>query len=188
MNEYDIIFLVLSLIVAWNVRHNRRAILWLLLGALSYTVSAFWHRLEGPSPLVASAACDALVVAALYALAKQKWEMGLWRVFQIMLGINIIAYAVPYSIFEAWAGPSIISVFGAALAEQHLHNAFLGSIDLANIIALAWIWLNGAPQNVGDADRLDKARAGFPALLGLRRVLGALHRPRPYPPFWKVHG
>lgn len=181
MNEYDIIFLVLSLIVAWNVRRNSRALLWLLLGGLSYTVSAFWHRLDGPSTLVASAACDALVVAAIYARAKYKWEMGLWRVFQGMLAINILAYAVPYSAVEA--------VIGAGLIDQsHLHNAFLGSIDLANIIALAWIWLNGAPQNVGDADRLDKGGSGFPALLGLRRVLCALHRPRPHPPFWKVHG
>jgi hypothetical protein len=181
MNEWDWAFLAGAGWVAWNVRQNRRALVWLLMGALSYTVSAAWHRLEGPTPLVASAACDALVVAALYAFAKQKWEMGLWRVFQIMLAINILAYAVPYSAVE--------TVFGSGLIDQsHLHNAFLGSIDLANIIALAWIWINGAPQNVGDADRLDTAGAGFPALLGLRRVLCALHRPRPHPPFWKVAG
>ena len=181
MNEYDIIFLVLSLIVAWNVRHNRRALLWLLMGALSYTVSALWHRMGGSSPLIAAAVCDALVVAAIYASAKYKWELGLWRVFQFMLGVNILAYAVPFSSVEALIGSSIVT-------QSHLHNAFLGSIDLANVTALAWIWINGAPQHVGDANRLDKSRAGFPALLGLRRVLCALRGQRAHPPFWKVHG
>jgi len=186
--EYDIIFLVLLLLVAARVRHKRRALLWLGAGALSYIISAFWHRLGGPSSLVVAAVCDALVVLAIYAWAKEKWEMGLWRIFQIMLGLNILAYAVPFSAFATWLGPASIALFGAMPTEAHLHNAFLGSMDLANGSALAWIWINGAPQNVGDAGRLDKARSGFAPLLGFRRILHSLHRQRAHPPFWKVHG
>lgn len=188
MNEYDIGFMVVSLIVAWNVRHKRRAVLWLCVGALSYIVSAFWHRLGGPSPLIAASACDAAIVLALYAWAREKWEMGLWRIFQIMLGANILAYAVPFPAFADFLGPLFIGAFGAMPSEVHLHNAFLASIDLANVSALAWIWINGAPQNVGDAGRLDPPRARFPALLGFRRALLALRRQRAHPPFWKVHG
>lgn len=167
---YDLGFLVLAGLVAWRTRGDRRAWGWLAAGAASYVVSAAWHRMGGPSPFVMAAACDAAVAFAIYALAKYLWELNLGRIFRIALLVNILNVAYTLHLI-----PMIEADVWKLLQA--------GALDLCNLAALSWIWINGARQRVGKADGLPPFRA---PLRYLHRVVEALHRERAHHPFWKA--
>ena len=170
---YDLAFLAGLAFVAWSTRSDRRARAWLACGAASYVVSAAYFRMDGPSPLVMAAVCDAAVAFVIYNFARYKWEIGLGAIFQVALGINILAVAIP--IF----GPNVVQSIPASL----WHDVHAGMLDLANASALAWTWFNGTKQPVGIAN--GRAASGYPRF-GFRRLILALHRERTRPPFWKV--
>lgn len=170
MNEWDGFFLVLAGIVAWRARGDRTALKWLLAAAASYAISAAWRRLDGPSPYVMAAACDALVCFAVYAVGKLEWEMRLWRIFQFALFVNIVNVG-----YAAGLLPIVEEPVWALLQS--------GLLDLCNLAVLAWIWINGARQPAGGADGLSPFHR---ALRGLHRVAESLHRERTHLPFWKA--
>lgn len=163
---YDIGFLILMGVVAWRTRGDRRAWAWLAVGAASYIVSAAWHRSGGPSPFIMAAACDIGVVIAIYATAKREWEMGLWRIFQAALAVNILSVA----------NQSIGTIPGWIVVQA-------GLLDICNLAALSWIWINGSRQRVDRADGLPPI---FAPLRHLHRIAEALHRERTRLPFWKA--
>lgn len=168
---YDLAFLTGFAIVAIRVAGDRRAFLWLLAGAASYA-HALYIRLGGPHPLFAGVIFDALVFAAIYRLGKYEWELGLGRIFQVMMGANLIAFFVL----------DFCSATGDAASL--LHNAYMLTLDLSNVAALAWIGINGDGKRLEEADE----HVTFVAAPGrVRRALMALRRKRAHPPFWKVH-
>ena len=187
MNGYDVAFLAGLAFVAWSTRGDRRARAWLACGAASYVVSAAYFRMDGPSPLVMAAVCDAAVATVIYHLARYKWELGLGAIFQAMLGLNIVAIAcgvfgqnMLHGLYGVWpAAWSVVS----SIPTSRWHDAYAGMLDLANASALAWTWFNGTKQPVGIAN--GRAASGYPRF-GFRRLMLALHRERTRPPFWKV--
>lgn len=173
MNEYDVVFLAFAGLVAWRVRGDSRALAWLAALAASYVVSAAYYRMGGPSHFVMSAMCDVAVIGLIYWKARYIWEMRLWRVFQVMFAINAAAF-----VFEAYPRLEL-------MPPSLWHNVYAGSLDLANAVALAWIWFNGARGRSSD-DTAQIPADRHPARYHLRRAVDFLHRERPSRPFWEV--
>lgn len=167
---WDGFFLAVACLVAWRARGDKIALKWLLAAAASYVISAAWRRLDGPSPYVMSAVCDALVCFAIYAVGKLEWEMRLWRVFQISLLVNILNVG-----YSAGMLPVVEEPIWATVQA--------GILDLCNLAALAWIGINGAGQQAGEADGIHSFRR---PMRGLYRLAEALHRERAHLPFWKA--
>lgn len=187
MNGYDVAFLAGLAFVAVLTKGDRRSAAWLALGTASYVVSAIYHRMGGPSPIMMAAVCDAAVAFTIYNLARYRWELGLGAIFQAMLGINILAISAQF------IGPTVLQwLHGSwpaawmtlsAVPASLWHNAYAGMLDLTNAAVLAWIGFNGTKQPVGTA--YGRAKSDYPRL-GFRRLVLALHRERKHPPFWRV--
>lgn len=159
--------LLAGLIVALAVSlGDRRAWGWLLAAAASYVVSVVYWRSGLPYGAFIAGMCDALVCLAVYLRGKHKWEMGVWRLFQFSVLVNIV-----YLGGELHAWPSLG------------HNAYSIMLEAINWAALLWIGGNGAFQPVGESDARSSA-GGF--VRGIRRALVSLHRERKIPPFHRA--
>lgn len=176
MNEYDVTFLVLALIVAYRVRINPRAIAWLASCAASYIVSAWYHRAGYPNPALTAAVCDAVVATMIYAHSKYLWEMYLGRIIKAMLAVNVIFVAHPVV-------AKLIPDLANLMSPSRWHNVYALMLDLANLSVLAWIWFSGTRQKAGDTDGISQT---VPARFSLRRFVRSLQHKRAHPPWWFV--
>ena len=140
---------------------NRRAWAWLLAAAGSYIVSTVYWRTGLPYAPFVAGLCDATVCVAVYFFGKLRWEMWMWRLFQVSVLVNILYLA------------------GAlGLVRSIGHEEYSVMLEAINWLALLWIGGTGAAQNLGATD----VRAGRP----WRRVhwaLSALYAKRKRPAF-----
>jgi hypothetical protein len=79
---------------------NLRAMLWLAVGAGTFIASSAYWRAGLPHPELLAGGLDASVCLAVYFFGRHRWEMWVWRLFQVMLLINIIKLAGSVEIFH----------------------------------------------------------------------------------------
>ncbi len=159
--------LAIGLMIALAVSMgNGRAWGWLLTGAASYTVSVLYWRSGLPHPSFVAGLCDAAVCLAIYFQGKLRWEMWVWRLFQLSVLVNIVYLG---GTLGAWPSPS--------------HNAYSIILEIVNWAALLWIGGNGAMLAIGASDALPAP--GSP-LRRLHRALSALYRERKSAPFHRA--
>lgn len=145
---------------------NLRAWGWLAAIATSYAISAIWWRVGLPGPAFIGGALDALICLGIYFWGRLRWEMVVWRLFQLSVLVNLITLAGDY---------------GYILALPHgVHSTILEAI---NWLALAWIGGTGAVQNVGAAHA-----TGSRFMRHLLGFVASLHRERTQPPFTQCRG
>lgn len=170
MNLYDVGFAIgLILALGMTIGH-KRAWVWLGVWAASYVASSIYHRMNWPSPIIAGGALDIACAYAIYIYGKTRWEMVVGRLFQAMLAVNIIFYAMTIQA-DAWG----LQVTPAS----PVHNAYALMLDLLNIAVLIWIGVNGAQQEVGSG-----SLETLPPRRGFRGTIQAFQRQRAHPPFW----
>lgn len=165
MSEVDVIFAVAALfVVAVSLAsRNWRAFIWLPVIAGSYVLSDIAWR-SGFSPLHASALTaigDGAVCLAFYFWWRERWEMWVWRLYQISCGISVYYAAVHLGLMPSLA-----------------HNAYSYMLETVNALALIIFLGTGIARWVGTRDGV--------ALHSDRHVhplVRALHRGRTSPPF-----
>ena len=77
-----------------------RAIAWLAVSATVFVASSVYWRWGGAHPELVAGGLDAAVCLAIYFFGRQRWEMWVWRLFQVMLLINIIRLTGSVGIFH----------------------------------------------------------------------------------------
>lgn len=78
---------------------NLRAMAWLGLGAAVFTASSVYWRTGLPHPELVAGAFDTIVCLTIYFAGRERWEMWIWRLFQVMLMLNIIRLAGTVGIY-----------------------------------------------------------------------------------------
>lgn len=141
---------------------NRRAWGWLFAAAASYAVSTLYWRSGLPYPSFIAGLCDAAICLAVYFFARLKWEMWVWRLFQVSVGVNIIYLAGSLNVI-----PSLS------------HNDYSVILEIINWLALAFIGGTGFVQLIGASDVT--ASRGFAGRI--RGLVGSLSRSRKDTPF-----
>lgn len=145
---------------------------WLLAAAASYTVSSLYWRAGLPYAPFIAGMCDALIVLAVYFLGKERWEMWVWRIFQVSVGVNLFylaqQYGIPYRLGLRWS----LS-----------HNDYSIILEVINWVALLFLGGTGVAQPVGGS-HASGAVAGIASRL--RRLALPLFGPRAHPPFHKA--
>lgn len=162
MTAVDLMFLCGFILAAALSFGDPRAWLWLAFGAVNYAISATWWRTGAPSPIVMSAALDAMVALGIYIYGRQRWEMWLRWTFLAMLAVNLYALG---SLAPSWPVPF----------PSLSHNAYSYTLEVLNGAALLWIGFNGLTQMVGGYDvgaTVRRSRGAF------RWAVAALHAPR----------
>lgn len=165
MSETDIAFTVAAAgVVALSIlARNWRVFIWLPLIAASYLGADFAWR-SGFSPLHASALTaigDGAVCLGFYFWGRQRWEMWIWRLYQVSCGISIYYAAAHLSLVPS---PS--------------HNAYSYMLEAVNALSLLTMLGTGVTRWVGmgngAAVRPDRHVHPF---------VRAVHRGRGTPPF-----
>jgi hypothetical protein len=114
---------VVAALLAWKVE---RSWLWIAAGVASFVASTAWARYDLPLPPLFTALCDASVCLLIYGLARQRFELILFQLFQASVLVSIVFlslqflspgaahHAVYVSILEAinWAALALISGTG----------------------------------------------------------------------------
>lgn len=76
-----------------------RAMVWLAVGAGTFLASSLYWRAGLPHPELFAGMLDASVCLAIYFAGRHRWEMWVWRFFQVMLLVNILHLAGTIGIF-----------------------------------------------------------------------------------------
>ena len=166
MSEVDAVFAIaLCFALAFSVGH-RRAWGWLLSAAASYIVSTIYWRSGQPYGAFIAGMCDALVCLAVYFFAALKWEMAVYRLFQLAVGVNFYYLGVTLGIF-----PSLS------------HNDYAVILEIINWLALLLIGGSGALQVAGATDAPDAVSRPW---YSVHRLVLSLYGTRKAPAFHKV--
>jgi len=140
-------------LIAWNVP---RGTLWAASSILIMQASYMWWEAGLPHGAFVGGALNIAMCLALYALARQRWEMTLWRCYHLMIVLDILF------------------LLGAAT-----HFQFAIGLEIANMMAIAVIGATGLMERLGNG----VPRAHPSGWLGsMRRSLYAKRR---VPPWWQ---
>lgn len=82
MNEFQAALAIGAVITALISHRTPRALLWIAVGACSFILSTWYARMDLPYPAAMTALFDASVCFLLYFVAKTRWEMYLFLLFQ----------------------------------------------------------------------------------------------------------
>ncbi len=164
MNEFQLALLVGAAFVALTTLRLERSFLWICAGAASFVASTAWARYGLPLPPLFTGLCDAVVCLLIYGLARQRWELHLYRIFQASVLVSMV-----FLILQSW---------GPAVASRYMYVIIL---ELLNWAALALILGAGITQGIGD-------HGGFHHNLprrGLRWAERALLAPKTTDRWWQ---
>lgn len=119
----------LVVILCWHLDH---AWLWISAGAASFVLSTAWARYGMPLPYLFTASCDAAVCLMIYKLAKKKWELHLFRIFQasVLVSLSVL----------------VSHIWGVAGTRY----VYVTILELLNWVALALILCTGIMQKIGE--------------------------------------
>lgn len=118
MNVFELALLIgafITLLISWRLP---RAALWIALGGLDYLVSSLWWYAGLRFHPFATLCCDFLMVASIYHMAKQRWELGLFITFQL----SMLA--------------SVLKMFLAAIGTPITNLAYAQVLEAINWVAL----------------------------------------------------
>lgn len=82
MNEFQIALLIGAALTALISISQARALLWISVGVASFVISTWYARQSLPYPEAITALCDASICFMLYFLARERWEIYLFVLFQ----------------------------------------------------------------------------------------------------------
>jgi hypothetical protein len=135
LNEYQIALATGALIVALLSAGLDRAWVWIAAGAASFVASTAYARHGLPLPSLFTALCDAAVCLAIYTFARQRWELGTYRLFQLSVLVSIVFLGMV--LFK----PSAASSFWYVTALEGINWAVL--LLITGTAVAQWAGANG---------------------------------------------
>lgn len=123
---------------------NWRGLLWIAVAAWSFVASTIYARSGGPYPEAATAFLDALVCFAVYFVARERWEVYLFLLFQgsVLVSTAYLAGVIgPHWAYIAaleginWlalcviGGTSLLGLVNNAVGSRHWTSAYIRGAD-----------------------------------------------------------
>lgn len=135
LSEVDISLLIGAVIVGLVSWKTPRGILWIGVAALSYINATIAWRLDIPYAAAITAMGDTGVCLAVYLWGKARWELLIWRLFQISVAISIFYLAGELGVFT-----------------QIPHFVYSILMEAVNWLLLLLVFGNGIVQWIGTAN------------------------------------
>ena len=145
---------------------NGRAWAWLLAAAASYAVSTLYWRSGLGYPSFIAGLSDAMICLGVYFFGRMKWEMWIWRLFQVSVAINLVYLGGDLGVWQKLP-----------------HNAYAVILEAINWAALLFIGGTGAIQMIGAPNAPAASHSPWGRVF---RALRPLFRERTKPAFHKV--
>lgn len=90
MSEWQMALLIGAIFTAGVAYKLPRSWLWIGAGAASFVLSTAYYRFGYPYYPIATLAFDGCVCLAIYGIAKERWEIGLFRLFQASVLVSLV--------------------------------------------------------------------------------------------------
>jgi hypothetical protein len=90
MNGFQIAMMAgaaIAVIVSWKLPH---ALLWVFLGTVNAVACDLFYAYNLPYPAAFTLACDALMCLTIHWFARERWELGLFIIFQFSVLISVL--------------------------------------------------------------------------------------------------
>lgn len=151
MNEFQIAIAAGAFVAAVLSYKLPHAWLWIGLGTVSVIVCNVSFNYNFPYPAAFNLACDALMCLTISWLAKEKWEMGLYRIFQASVMVSIARMIVGADSEDTyrlalelcnWA--ALLMIAGTAILGGASGRDFLGSWRA--YVRRAYVYLRRPPK------------------------------------------
>ena len=161
MSEFQLALLIGALAAAIISSNLPRAWLWITCGAISFVASTAYYRFGYPYYPVSTLAFDGCVCLAIYGNAKERWEIGLFRLFQASVLVSLI---YTYLLFFAQASAHHTLYVILLESINWLALGLIGGTAIADRVradegGYIWHWLHSFRRNIVS---LRKARKSIP--------------------------
>jgi hypothetical protein len=166
MNEFEIILAIGALVTAYIARGLPRAWLWIAAGAASCAASSIYWNMGLPWHPAFTMFADAAVCLAIFAGAREKWELKLYVLFKASVAISVTYFFVTH-------------ILKITVSPTWLYPALLETVN-----ALA-LWTIGKTAHM-DRIRADGDYYGHHWLFNTRGSHNPLRKARSSPPWHKV--
>lgn len=93
MNEFQLAIMAGAAVAAFASRKLPHAWLWISLGAANSVACNIFYAYNLPYPAAFTLACDALMCLTIHWFAKERWELGLFLIYQFSVLISILRLA-----------------------------------------------------------------------------------------------
>lgn len=113
MDGFQIALLMGAFVVVLVSLQNRRALLWVAMGAASFIVSTAYARWGGPYPTAVTALCDVAACITIYHYWRERWEFYLFLLFQGSVLVSLAYFAG--LIGPHWAYVAVLEVINWAV-------------------------------------------------------------------------
>jgi hypothetical protein len=93
MNVFQIAMLIgagVAALISYKLPH---ALMWISLGAVVAVACDIFYAYNLPYPAAFTLACDALICLTIHWFAKEKWETGLFLIFQFSVLVSLLRLA-----------------------------------------------------------------------------------------------
>lgn len=93
MNVFQIAMLIGAVVAALVSYKLPHALMWISLGAVVAIACDVFYAYNLPYPAAFTLACDALMCLTIHWFAREKWETGLFLIFQLSVLISLLKLA-----------------------------------------------------------------------------------------------
>jgi uncharacterized membrane protein YoaK (UPF0700 family) len=139
MDAWEAALLIGAIVTATVSYKDRRALMWIAIGAGNFAITTTWARVGNPPPPTAfvTGCFDAFTALAIITFGRAKWERALGYVFQFMVLVSIgrVAGLLPdrylYVVILELANWAALFLIGgthvAALADEWMGRSDVGN-------------------------------------------------------------
>lgn len=100
MNEFQIAIMAGAAITALIARKLPHAWLWISLGAVNAIVCNYFYHYNLPYPAAFTLACDALMCLVIQAVARERWEISIFILYQFSVLVSAARLATVVGIWS----------------------------------------------------------------------------------------
>ena len=167
MNEFQIALLIGAVIASLLSLRLPRAQLWIWTMAAAFVLPTAWQRADLPFHPAFTLGCDAGVCLAIYFFGREKWEIGLYRIFQASVLTSLLFLAGP------------LEVFGTVFYMSNY--GYVVVLEMLNWLALLLIGGVGLSEILkGQADESASGDRWLPGFLGSLRAWRTSRQAKPF--------
>lgn len=137
MSVFELALIIGAAITAIISRRNPRGVAWVAAITADLIASTAYWRADLPYAEVFTAMCDASICFGIYFIGRYRWEMWVWRLYQVSLLISFLYLGV--------------HVFGLSSVSQDDYSSLLEIVNWIAFLSIGGIsirqswWTNAAP-------------------------------------------
>lgn len=131
MNDFEIILAIGALITAYIARGLPRAWLWISVGAASCAASSIYWNMGLPWHPAFTFFADAAVCLAIFAGARERWELNLYVLYKISVGVSVVYFFSTHTLHinvPSWFYASMLELINASALVTIGRTAFMDRI------------------------------------------------------------